>query len=55
MELLLVEDNSRISEFIVKGLEESGFFRYSGGKRHTGPEACPGEGMGLDTSGYYVA
>lgn len=25
MELLLVEDNSRISEFIVKGLEESGF------------------------------
>lgn len=25
MELLLVEDNSRISEFIVKGLEENGF------------------------------
>lgn len=25
MELLLVEDNSRISEFVVKGLEESGF------------------------------
>jgi len=25
MELLLVEDNRRISEFIVKGLEESGF------------------------------
>ena len=25
MELLLVEDNTRISEFVVKGLEESGF------------------------------
>ena len=25
MELLLVEDNSRISEFVIKGLEESGF------------------------------
>lgn len=25
MDILLVEDNSRISEFIVKGLEESGF------------------------------
>lgn len=25
MELLLVEDNARISEFVVKGLEESGF------------------------------
>jgi len=25
MELLLIEDNSRISEFVVKGLEESGF------------------------------
>jgi DNA-binding response OmpR family regulator len=25
MELLLVEDNKRISEFVVKGLEESGF------------------------------
>ena len=25
MDLLLIEDNSRISEFIVKGLEESGF------------------------------
>ena len=25
MELLLIEDNQRISEFIVKGLEESGF------------------------------
>lgn len=25
MELLLVEDNSRISDFVVKGLEESGF------------------------------
>ncbi len=25
MEILLVEDNSRISEFIVKGLEENGF------------------------------
>lgn len=25
MELLLVEDNSRISEFVLKGLEESGF------------------------------
>lgn len=25
MELLLVEDNSRISEFVVKGLEESGY------------------------------
>jgi len=25
MELLLVEDNNRISEFVVKGLEESGF------------------------------
>lgn len=25
MEILLVEDNSRISEFVVKGLEESGF------------------------------
>ena len=26
MDLLLVEDNRRISEFMVKGLEESGFF-----------------------------
>ncbi len=26
MEILLVEDNRRISEFVVKGLEESGFF-----------------------------
>ncbi len=26
MEILLVEDNRRISEFMVKGLEESGFF-----------------------------
>ncbi len=25
MELLLIEDNSRISEFVIKGLEESGF------------------------------
>lgn len=25
MELLLVEDNSRISDFVIKGLEESGF------------------------------
>lgn len=25
MEILLVEDNSRISEFVIKGLEESGF------------------------------
>jgi len=25
MEVLLVEDNSRISEFVIKGLEESGF------------------------------
>jgi len=25
MELLLVEDNNRISEFVIKGLEESGF------------------------------
>lgn len=25
MEILLIEDNSRISEFVVKGLEESGF------------------------------
>lgn len=25
MDLLLIEDNSRISEFVVKGLEESGF------------------------------
>lgn len=26
MDILLVEDNARISEFLVKGLEESGFF-----------------------------
>lgn len=26
MDILLVEDNSRISEFVVKGLEESGYF-----------------------------
>lgn len=26
MDILLVEDNRRISEFVVKGLEESGFF-----------------------------
>ena len=25
MELLLIEDNRRISDFMVKGLEESGF------------------------------
>ncbi len=25
MELLLVEDNSRISEFVIKGLEENGY------------------------------
>lgn len=26
MEILIIEDNRRISEFIIKGLEESGFF-----------------------------